>query len=92
MTILAGIAAAGALAAVGAAPAAAADGVLNVDGTDYADPSGCHPLTGGPYRVANHTDETVFILSRRDCTGEVVGVLLPGETGRGPAAGAVFAP
>ncbi|MUL41024.1 hypothetical protein FZ103_07455 [Streptomonospora sp. PA3] len=86
------ILAAAAATAVPAAPAGAAAGVLTINGTDHADPRGCHALAGGPYSVANATDQTVFILRRSDCTGEVVGVLLPGESDQGDGAGAVFAP
>ncbi|WP_461000639.1 hypothetical protein [Streptomonospora sediminis] len=93
MTILAGLAAAAALAVLPAAPANAATGVLTINGTDRVDPAGCHTLDAGPYKVANRTDATVFIVSGRDCTGEVRGVLLPGQTGTGQGpGGGVFAP
>ncbi|MFD8142451.1 hypothetical protein [Streptomyces sp. NPDC059708] len=69
-----------------AGTAQAATGVLVIDGTEHEDPQGCYRLGDfAPPRVANHTDETVWVWSGPDCDGRVTQGIHPGESaiGRG---------
>lgn len=52
--------------------AQAAAGVLIIDGTEHLDPQGCYRLGDfAPPRVANHTDEVVWVWSGPNCDGRV---------------------
>ncbi|MDA0566574.1 hypothetical protein LG943_19990 [Streptomonospora sp. S1-112] len=87
-----GCLAAAAVLAAGAVPAHAATGVLALNGAEHRDPRGCLPLESVPAAVDNRTDETVFVLSGADCTGEVTAVLLPGEADPAVRGAGVYAP
>ncbi|WP_049569969.1 hypothetical protein [Nonomuraea sp. SBT364] len=78
-TALAALAAAGAVLAP-IAPAHAAGGVLVIDGEPYFDPSGCYLGERRPLVVENHTDGPAYVFSSPYCDGDVVDVLLPGDS------------
>ncbi|MGW1643083.1 hypothetical protein [Streptomyces lavendulae] len=69
-----------------AGTAHAANGFLVIDGTEHEDPSGCYRLGDfAPSKVANHTDDTVWVWSGTNCDGHGTQRITPGETaiGRG---------
>ncbi|MEV8312606.1 hypothetical protein AB0Q95_00410 [Streptomyces sp. NPDC059900] len=84
------LAAAATLAIAVPGSAYAAEGVLIVNGQDYADPSGCYPVEWFPASVANHTDAIAEVHSGPDCSGPVEWLVYPGETYHTETAQSVF--
>ncbi|WP_432013899.1 hypothetical protein [Streptomyces cucumeris] len=78
-----GIAAAAVIGAVGlalssAGTAAAAQGVLIIDGTAHQDPSGCYEGQRYPLAVTNHTDGFALVFSGPGCQGDILDQVPPG--------------
>ncbi|MCF3178494.1 hypothetical protein IPZ70_00760 [Streptomyces polychromogenes] len=64
-----------------AGTAQAAEGVLQLDGTEHEDPSGCYRLGDfAPPKVVNHTDGTAWVWSGPDCDDQVTQQIDPGQT------------
>ncbi|MGW4845868.1 hypothetical protein [Nocardia brasiliensis] len=70
----------------GAPTASAIPGNLYINGTPYADPSGCMMVgDGAPMSIENDTAGTVTVYTRADCDeGDVTAVLGAGESGTYP--------
>jgi hypothetical protein len=65
-----------------ATAATAAEGTLTINGTDYADPSGCyHVGEQQMLQIANHTNETVTVYRAAHCSRDPVGTVSPRGTG-----------
>lgn len=66
--------------------ASAIPGTLYINGTPYADPSGCMMVgDGAQMSIENHTAGTVTVFTRADCDGgDVTGVLGAGESATYP--------
>ncbi|MBD0420441.1 hypothetical protein AB0L35_11345 [Streptomyces sp. NPDC052309] len=73
------LASVGALALAPQAPsAAAATGVLIVNGQAHTNPHGCYPANGFMVTVVNNTDRTAYIYPNAGCWGAPEGWVLPG--------------
>ncbi|MYY83996.1 MULTISPECIES: hypothetical protein [unclassified Streptomyces] len=68
----------------------AAEGILNINGQDYVNPSGCYGFDWFPASITNNTDAIVEVHSGPDCTGSVEWLVYPGETYRTETASSVF--
>ncbi|MGX2995797.1 hypothetical protein JNUCC64_16165 [Streptomyces sp. JNUCC 64] len=76
---LALLAAAGTLTVAVPSSAAAATGVLIIDGyRHFENPSGCYDRRTWPLDVENRTDRTAYAWSGPNCTGLLVGWVGPG--------------
>ncbi|AFU00257.1 hypothetical protein AW168_00100 [Nocardia brasiliensis] len=84
-SVLLGVLATAGLAA-GAPTASAISGTVSINGTPYADPSGCMMVgDGGPMSIENNTEGTVTVFTRADCDeGDVTGVIGAGASGTFP--------
>ncbi|MDT0269089.1 hypothetical protein RM844_22640 [Streptomyces sp. DSM 44915] len=71
--------AAGLLALAAATPAQAAQGTLHIGGHQYANPSGCYPVSSGD-QVTNATNERATIHAGGICGGAADGIVDPGES------------
>ncbi|WP_306332866.1 hypothetical protein [Streptomyces sp. KL118A] len=84
------LAAAAALALSVPTSAYAAQGILNINGQDYENPSGCYGVDWFPTSVTNNTDAIAEVHSGPDCGGPVEWLVYPGETYHTETAQSVF--
>ncbi|WP_420031578.1 hypothetical protein ACN2WE_01315 [Streptomyces sp. cg28] len=87
---LGALAAAATLAVAVPGSAAAAEGILVVDGVNHVDPSGCYAVDRFPSSVVNNTDAIAEVHTGPDCTGQVEWLVYPGETYPTETARSVF--
>ncbi|MCQ4211347.1 hypothetical protein [Streptomyces longispororuber] len=91
ITTVVGTLAASALVAVSVSTSAfAAEGVLVINGAEYADPSGCYSVDWFPTSVTNQTDAIAEVHSGPGCSGSVEWLVYPGETYHTETAQSVF--
>jgi len=60
----------------------AAEGILTINGTEYADPSGCYDVGEQQMlQITNHTNETATVYRAAHCSRDAVGTVSPRGTG-----------
>ncbi|MFJ8850661.1 hypothetical protein [Streptomyces sp. NPDC102437] len=90
LTAFGTLAAAAMLSVSGTQSASAAQGDLVVNGTVHSDPSGCYPSDRLPLTVENYTNDLAVIFQGADCSGPILGIVLPGSSGVSEFGGSVF--
>ncbi len=64
--------------------AQAANGLMTLNGSQYANPVGCFTPSDNPYDtldIDNHTDQTLAVYHSADCSGDPASSALPGYFG-----------
>ncbi len=61
--------------------AEASQGVLVLNGTPHANPSGCIESKTPQLTIGNHTNQYAFVFAQPGCAGRPIAAVPPGETG-----------